>query len=187
MVDPLRERITAAAIALTTELGWSQVTMARVAAGIGVSRQTVYNEVGTKPALADAMVTHELERFLAAVDAAFEAHPGDLVAAVREAVRAVLDLAAHNPLLQAIASVSHGGSLDLLPLLTTRSDTLLQTATAVLRGRVAAFDPPLGPAELDAVIDLITRVVLSHVVRPTGTPAETADRLAWVVGRVLGP
>ena len=37
-----------AAVRLTAQIGWSQVTMARLAQEVGVSRQTVYNEVGTK-------------------------------------------------------------------------------------------------------------------------------------------
>src|SRR4051794_26638863 len=43
----LRERLVAAGVAFTTEQGWSQVTMARLAEAVGVSRQTVYNEIGT--------------------------------------------------------------------------------------------------------------------------------------------
>jgi AcrR family transcriptional regulator len=53
---PLRARIVAAAAVLTTETGWSEVTMARLAERVGVSRQTVYNEIGSKPALAEAMI-----------------------------------------------------------------------------------------------------------------------------------
>ena len=46
----MRERvIDAGASALTTEDGWAQVTMARLADVVGVSRQTVYNEIGGKP------------------------------------------------------------------------------------------------------------------------------------------
>ena len=42
----LRDRLVTAAVELTLAHGWSQVTMARLAAEVGVSRQTVYNEVG---------------------------------------------------------------------------------------------------------------------------------------------
>ena len=51
VVAPLRARIVAEASVLTTESGWSAVTMARLAERVGVSRQTVYNEIGTKPAV----------------------------------------------------------------------------------------------------------------------------------------
>ena len=41
------------------------------------------------------------------------------------------------------------------------------------------------PGELDAAIDAIVRLVLSHVMQPGGEPARTADHLAWIVARVL--
>ena len=63
----MRERVLEAAVTLTTEVGWAQVTMARLADVVGVSRQTVYNEIGSKPRLAEAMILRELERFLAPV------------------------------------------------------------------------------------------------------------------------
>ena len=76
----MRERVIDAAVTLTTEVGWAQVTMARLADAVGVSRQTVYNEIGTKPRLAEAMILRELDRFLGLVTVAFDAHPTDLVA-----------------------------------------------------------------------------------------------------------
>ena len=64
VVPTTRERVVDAAVRLTAQIGWSQVTMARLAQEVGVSRQTVYNEVGTKPGLAEAMILRELDRFL---------------------------------------------------------------------------------------------------------------------------
>ena len=67
MTEPsLRDRIIAAAAERTAVAGWSSVTMSRLADDVGVSRQTVYNEVGAKPALAEAMVLDELARFIKA-------------------------------------------------------------------------------------------------------------------------
>ena len=181
-----RQPIIAAAIDLTAQSGWSAVTMSRLAELVGVSRQTVYNEIGSKPALAEAMISHELRRFLAVVSAAFERHPDDLVEAIYDAVRAVLELAEDNILLRAIASATHGTDNEFLPLLTTRAGTLLTEAKAVLRGRVRGYRPPLDEAQLTVAMDLVVRVVLSHVMQPSGTPAETADGVAWVAARVLG-
>ena len=64
----LRQRMLAAAVELTTSEGWAHVTMSRLAQAVGVSRQTVYNEIGTKNALAEAMILAELETFLAGGD-----------------------------------------------------------------------------------------------------------------------
>ncbi|MER6759049.1 MULTISPECIES: TetR/AcrR family transcriptional regulator [Amycolatopsis] len=181
-----RQPIITAAIELTAKSGWSAVTMARLADLVGVSRQTVYNEIGSKTALAESMISHELRRFLAVVSTAFDRHPDDLVEAIYDAVRAVLELADDNILLRAIASATHGTDNEFLPLLTTRAGTLLTEAKAVLRGRVRSYAPPLDDGQLTVVMDLVVRTVLSHVMQPSGTPAETADGLAWVATRVLG-
>src|SRR5215210_7157460 len=97
-----RERLVAQAAELTRSGGWQAITMAKLADRVGVSRQTVYNEIGSKRQLAEAMIMHELEVFLRAVDAAFEEHPDDLSDAIREAATRVLEMAAGNPLLHAV-------------------------------------------------------------------------------------
>jgi len=181
------ERVVAAAAELTLEGGWAGVTMGRLAERVGVSRQTVYNEVGSKPQLAEEMVLAELAKFLAVVDAAFDRHPDDLVEAIRAASQAVLGLARTNALLQAVVSASYGAETELLPLLTSRNDALVHTATQAVRGRVAAYRLPLDDHHLDAAIDMVVRLVLSHVVHPTGEPADTADDIAWISGRTLRP
>lgn len=170
---------------MTTARGWAQVTMARVADAAGVSRQTVYNEMGTKPGLAAAMVGAELEQFLAVVSEAFDRHPDDLVAAIREATAAVLEHAQGNALLHAVVSATHGADTELLPLLTTNAGALLDTAKAVVRERLAGYDVGLREPELDAAIDMVVRVVLSHVMQPSGAPEATAEAVAWVADRVL--
>ncbi|HRD62704.1 MAG TPA: TetR family transcriptional regulator [Nocardioides sp.] len=181
----MRERVLEAAVTLTTDDGWAHVTMARLAEVVGVSRQTVYNEVGSKPALAEAMILRELDRFLGLVTVAFDAHPTELVEAIRAASRAVLEASQDNQLLRAIVSATHGADTELLPLLTTHAGTLLSTAKAVVVERVAPYDVGLAPAQLDAAIDMVVRVVLSHVMQPSAAPDRTADDIAWVSARVL--
>jgi AcrR family transcriptional regulator len=181
----LRERLVRAAVELTTEVGWSRVTMAVLADHVGVSRQTVYNEVGTKAGLAEAMIGHELERFLGVVNAAFDAHPDDLVAAIETASLDVLTVARGNRLLHAVVSATHGADTDLLPLLTTHSHSLLSVAKAVILERIPPYDVPLEGEHLEAAIDMVVRVVLSHVMQPTASPESTARDLAWIAARVL--
>ncbi|MEP6815898.1 MAG: TetR/AcrR family transcriptional regulator, partial [Marmoricola sp.] len=166
--------------------GWSAVTMSRLADVVGVSRQTVYNEVGGKSALAEAMVLHELALFLAEVDKAFTTST-DVVEAVREASRGVLELARTNPLLRSILTASHGAGTDLLPLLTTHSEALLEIAAGVIRGNLDRFELNIGDKQLDIGIDMVVRLVLSHVMQPNDSAARTADDIAWIANRVLSP
>jgi len=183
----MHERVVTAAADLTLEVGWAGVTMGKLADRVGVSRQTVYNEVGSKPQLAEEMVLAELTKFLAVVDAAFDRHPDDLVEAIRAASRGVLELAARNALLQAVVSASYGAETELLPLLTTHSDALVLTANDAVRARVRGYRLDIDDRALDAAIDMVVRLVLSYVVHPTGTPADTADDIAWISGRTLRP
>ena len=183
--DSTRDRLLAAAVELTTDVGWADVTMAKLADRVGVSRQTVYNEIGGKPALAEAMILAELDRFLTVVTQAFGQHPDDLVAAIEEAARDVLELAQGNQLLKAVVSATHGADTELLPLLTTHSESLLAAAKLVVTEQVAPYGVPLDPPHLDAAIDMVVRVVLSHVMQPSATPEETARDLAWLARVVL--
>jgi AcrR family transcriptional regulator len=185
MPPSTRDRVVEAAVLMTAEVGWAQVTMARLAERVGVSRQTVYNEIGTKPGLAEAMILRELERFLDVVSSAFDRHPEDLVEAIRASARGVLEHAHDNLLLHAVVSATHGADTELLPLLTTHAESLLAAAKAVVGDRLAPYDVDLDGPHLEAAIDMVVRVVLSHVMQPSGTPAETADDVAWVAARVL--
>ncbi len=58
--------------------------------------------------------------------------------------------------------------------------------SVVIGERLAPYDVGLAPRQLDAAIDMVVRVVLSHVMQPSATPAATADDIAWVARRVLG-
>jgi AcrR family transcriptional regulator len=180
-----RERIVDAAVVMTTESGWSAVTMGALADRVGVSRQTVYNEVGSKEGLAEAVILRELARFLDVVSVAFDRHPDDLVDAIRAATYGVLGLAQDNKLLHAVVSATHGADTELLPLLTTHSHSLLAVAKQVVTERVTPYDLGLDAAHLEVAIDVVVRVVLSHVMQPTGPPADTADGIAWLAGRAL--
>ena len=142
----MRERVIDAAVVLTSDVGWSAVTMARLADEVGVSRQTVYNEIGSKPRLAEAMILRELDRFLEVVTVAFDEHPTDLVAAIGAASEQVLVNAQDNRLLHAVVSATHGADTELLPLLTTHAESLLAAAKTVVAARVAPYDVTLSAA-----------------------------------------
>lgn len=183
--DSTRDRVIDAAVELTSRDGWGSITMAKLAQHAGVSRQTVYNDVGGKSDLAAAMIGRELERFLDHVGRGFEAHAGDLEGAVRAATYAVLLSAQDNRLLHAIVSATHGADTELLPFLTTHSQGLLGSTRELVRERVDSFDHGLDPAELEITIDTVVRVVFSHVMQPLATPEESADGVAWLIARVV--
>jgi len=65
-----RESLLDAAYRALARRPWSAVRMVDVAAAAGVSRQTLYNEFGSKDGLARALVRREADAYLAGVDRA---------------------------------------------------------------------------------------------------------------------
>lgn len=202
MTDPavppaasLRDQLLDAAIDVICDEGWAAVTMARLGAAAGVSRQTVYNEVGSKERLAEALVMREFRAFLDVVDQELCAADNPLDS-VRRAGAAVLGLAATSPLLRAVIESAHGANSarsDLLPLLTTDSAPMIRAATAAIELRLAELYPDRLPAQdqLAAATDSIVRLIFSHVLAPEAAEATgrqaTLDRLVWVAQRLLAP
>lgn len=183
----LHERLLDAAGEITARDGWGSVTMAALAQQVGVSRQTVYNELGSKPEIAEALVLRELVRFLQAVRERLAAET-DPVEGVRSAAEAALVLARESPVLRAVVTSAHVGSNDLVPLLTTEAEHLIDAASdavTVMLGEQHG-DLGLGVRGLTTLVDAVVRLVLSHVLQPRTDPTRTADEIAWLVGRVLG-
>lgn len=183
---PTGERILAAAAEMTAEVGWSGVTMAALAERVGVSRQTVYNEWGSRDRLAEAMVLRELGAFLDEVDAGFDSYPDDLEAAVAEAIARVLGLARVNPLLRAIVTATHGAETELVPLLTTRADVVIAVASERVRDRLT-FYTGVDRKALSVTCDILVRTVLSHVMQPTAGTDGLARQLAGAVATLVNP
>lgn len=71
-----RDSLLDAAFTALARRPWSAVRMVDVAAAAGVSRQTLYNEFGSKEGLARALVRREADTYLAGVERAL-ATPSD--------------------------------------------------------------------------------------------------------------
>ncbi len=174
----LRDTIVDAARAQTIAAGWDGVRMGGVAQAAGVSRQTVYNEFGSKAGLAEALARREVDRFVGEVRAALDAHGADVRAAAYAAIRHTLAAAADNPLVKAILTSARGGSDELLPYLTTRSELVLAESSAALLEWADRHLPEGDRAARAFAADTIVRLVVSHIVLPRSPVDETADQLA---------
>lgn len=162
--------------------GWRGLRLQDVADGIGVSRQTLYNEFSSKQGLAAALVLRRTEEFLAGLDAALDGED-DLYRAWVEAVRTTLGTVARDPLLRVL--LTGQGAEDLLPLLTSEAEPLITAA----RDRGAAFlrrrRPDLDAATATAAAEIAARLTISHVVLPLHAPDVVADQIATAVVRFL--
>jgi AcrR family transcriptional regulator len=142
-----------------------------VARAAGVSRQTLYNEFGSKDALAQALAMREVARFIEGTERALdEAHPDDPIQAVAAAALSTLHRAADNPLLKAALVDDTSG---LLAYLTTRGEPVINAARASFENYYATHWPTLSPDAITLAAETITRLTLSHVVLPASMPAET--------------
>jgi len=185
----LHERLLDAAKRLIEQSGWASVTMAKLAASVGVSRQTVHTELGTKHSLAESLVLRELAEFLAFVRERLGAE-ADLVEGVRSACQGILEQAETNLLLRTVlGSIRSETETDgeLLKLLTIESGMIVDAAVQVVRDSIeeSYAELPFSDAELGMAVEAVVRLVLSHVVRPSKDPAEAANDIAHLVRLAL--
>src|SRR5947209_2237364 len=163
---------------------WARTRMADVARAAGVSRQTLYNEFGSKDALAQAMAMREVERFIAGTEAALEeAGPDDPIQAVGAAALYTLQQAADNPLLKAALVDEDSG---LLSFLTTRGEPAHAAARDSFERYYAAHWPDLPAQDIAIAAETITRLTISYLMLPGDAPAEIlATRLADLATKLL--
>ncbi|MFC0098909.1 TetR/AcrR family transcriptional regulator [Micromonospora marina] len=182
----LRDAVIAAGRDLAIDRGWDAVRMADVAARVGVSRQTLYNEFTNKAGLGEAVAHREIDRFMTGVRDALSAHGGDVRAAVHAAVTFVLTHAGADPLIKAVVN-SVRGTDSLLPYLTTRADLALAAAVTVLREWADTHLPGVPADDVTVGAESIARLVVSHIVLPTAPADNTADVIAGLAQRFLDP
>jgi AcrR family transcriptional regulator len=173
----LRETILTAVDDLARTRGWSATTMADVARTAGVSRQTLYNEFGSRPALVEAYVAREIDAMVEQVDAAVRASADDAHRALRTAFALFLKLASDEPVVQIIVSDAEDGELHRL---------LTGLGQGLATERVATLIPSVWPqvAATDALLlsETLVRLAISHALVPTRDPDATATDVARMLG-----
>ena len=177
----LRDRLLDAGRDQLGERTWAQVTMAEIAAAAGVSRQTLYNEFGTRDEFAQALVIREGSRFLDAVEEAIDENAGDPLAALTAALERFLTIAREDPFVRLL--LGDDGTGGMLPLLTTQSRPVVEWATGRLVAAMSAHWPGVADRDLQDLADTVVRLAISHVAAPRQAPGRTAASIT----RLLGP
>ena len=177
----LRDEVLDEAYAVTVEDGWEHVRMTTLATRVGVSRQTLYKEFGSKDEVGEALVVREAERFHAGVIEHADEHE-DIADSVRAAITFTLRHGAANPLLRTVLAGSQSGEQSLLPYITTGSGPRLDATIARVREHLRTRDPELAPEHLDTLADTIVRLSVSHLLRPSAPGETTADLITRLVG-----
>ncbi len=182
----LRDQLIDAALDRAGEEVWERIRMADVAADVGVSRQTVYNEFGSKDGLAAAVLEREVGTVLGGLVAELDRHR-DLLAAVEAAAGWMLRFTgAHAVLQRVLADTREGTGHAVVTLLMTSGNAALVPARTMLLayGR-ERWPDRFGGEHGEAVVDLLVRHLVSHVVLPAGHPDAVARDIARIVERAL--
>lgn len=180
-----RESLLDAAGAALARRPWSAVRMVDVAVAAGVSRQTLYNEFGSKDGLARSLVRRETEAFLAGVERALGA--GGLPAAAEWTVAS----ARGNVLVRAMLTGCWSERLP-APTLTAvpstssvaaqyRADGPLPTPAdlvTLVRNRAVAAFAPVGASTAERAAlahdcEVAVRLAVSCVLAPAGEGGTT--------------
>lgn len=195
-----RESLLDAAYTALGRRPWSAVRMVDVAAVAGVSRQTLYNEFGSKEGLARALVRREADAYLAGVERALVSHaePRERLAAAAEWTVAA---ARGNALVRAMLTGCWGERLPSPTLSAVPSSSAVPAQrradgplpspgdfVALVRDRaVASLSVPgtskTESAELARACELVVRLGVSCVLAPAGeggTAGLVRDALATV-------
>ncbi len=176
----LRNTLLDAACAQLASHPWSEVTMSEIASAAGVSRQTLYNEFGSRAEFAQELVLREAGRFVDAVQSTIAANAEDPRVALRATFELFLTVAAENPLVSAI--VSGDGADELIALFTTRGETLVETAAARLTDALLANWPAVARNDAELLGETLVRLAISYAALPKASPEETAEAVASLLG-----
>ncbi|WP_051792885.1 TetR/AcrR family transcriptional regulator [Amycolatopsis jejuensis] len=174
----LRETLLDAAADLLPDRGRQGLRMADVAARAGVSRQTVYNEFGSKAALTQAVALRTAAVFLDGIRCRFE-DAESLLTGIHGAVVYTIEHARENRLIAAALGTEAGE--DLLPLLTSRGEPILTAAADLAAQQYLALEPRLTPESAALLAETVVRLSLSHLVLPTHSAPEAADAILAVL------
>ncbi len=155
---------------------WSQVTMAAVAREAGVSRQTLYNEFGSRQGLTIAYVTRFVDGLLRVVEHRLDEHRGDLPGAVQAALAEVFGIGFEDPLVRGI--VGPNPHRDLLAIVTVDGRPTLQRASEELADVLTRSWAMLERADATVAASTLVRLVFSHLTLAFGEPTDAAREIA---------
>jgi AcrR family transcriptional regulator len=177
----LRDRLLDAGRAQLRDRPWAQVTMAEIASAAGVSRQTLYNEFGTRDEFGQALVIREGGHLLDAVEQTIAEHSDDPLAALTAGLERFLEIATSDPFVRLL--LGDDGTGGLLPLVTTQSRPVLDWASERVGATIRTQWPQTVSVDLDSLADTLVRLAISHVTAPRDAP----DRTAAAITRLLAP
>jgi AcrR family transcriptional regulator len=172
----LRDSVLDAMRDLLGSRDWSAITLSDVARAAGISRQTIYNEFGSRQGLAQGYALRLADHLVDTIHVALDAHVGDIYEAFLQGFRDFFAESAQDPLV--ISLLTGVAKPDLLQIITTDSAPIITRASARLtlaltQSWVAASDEDAG-----VLARAIVRLALSYVSMPPEANHDVAADLA---------
>jgi AcrR family transcriptional regulator len=155
---------------------WSSITLSDVARAAGISRQTIYNEFGSRQGLAQGYALRLADRLVDQIEDAIGGNVGDVYAAFLQGFRDFFAESAADPLV--ISLLTGTTKPDLLQLITTDSAPIITRCSARL---TESFTHSwVGASEEDAGVlaRAIVRLAMSYVSMPPEADHDVARDLA---------
>ncbi|BBZ49175.1 TetR family transcriptional regulator [Mycobacterium heidelbergense] len=160
---------------------WSAITLSDVARSAGISRQTIYNEFGSRQGLAQGYALRLADRLVDAVHAALDANVGDIYEAFLQGFRAFFSESAADPLV--ISLLTGVAKPDLLQIITTDSAPIITRASARLTSALTQSWIAASDEDAGVLARAIVRLAMSYV----SMPPEADHDVAMDLARLMTP
>lgn len=192
----LRDSVLDAMRDLLLTRDWSAITLSDVARVAGISRQTIYNEFGSRQGLAQGYALRLVDRLVDLVHAAVDANVGDIYGAFLESFRSFFRESAADPLV--VSLLTGVAKPDLLMLITTDSGPIMAHASTRLAATFTQTWVATSDEDAGVLARAIVRLCLSYVAMPpdaelgahareAGAPPADGGDVAADLARLLAP
>ncbi|KKW64030.1 TetR family transcriptional regulator [Mycolicibacterium elephantis] len=160
---------------------WSAITLSHVASAAGISRQTIYNEFGSRQGLAQAYALRLADRLVDQIDDAIEGNVGDVYSAFLQGFRDFFTESAADPLVTSLLT----GAIkpDLLQLITTDSGPIISHCSQRLTATFMHSWVTCSEDDAGILARAIVRLAMSYISMPPEADHDVAADLA----RLLTP
>lgn len=172
----LRDSVLDAMRELLISRDWSAITLADVARAAGISRQTIYNEFGSRQGLAQGYALRLADRLVDLVDDAIESNVGDVYAAFLQGFRAFFAESTADPLV--VSLLTGIAKPDLLQLITTHSGPIITRCSDRLTNTFLHSWVKAGDEDAGILARAIVRLAMSYVSMPPEADHDVAADLA---------
>lgn len=155
---------------------WSSITLSDVAKAAGISRQTIYNEFGSRQGLAQGYALRLSDRLVGQIQNAIGANIGDVYAAFLQGFRDFFIESAADPLV--ISLLTGTSKPDLLQIITTDSAPIITYCSTRLTELFMTSWVRCSEEDAGVLARAIVRLAMSYISMPPEADHDVARDLA---------